>query len=194
MKRDPNLQAARNILWAQWIFINLLGWFGGILLTGLVVSVFGRELALSTWWGIGLVGLVVGWVQWGLLRRTTPVPRLQWVAASGVGMALGQTLSQAAVQLLPGLARASGGNLFAALLVGLLIGLIFGICLGFVQRLVLRDNGWLAVNLVGWAVAIATTGLMGSPAMGDVARLLLAVLAAVFASLFTGLWLRETLT
>jgi hypothetical protein len=120
-------------LWIEWVGATAIGWLmGGLLLP---------ELALF------LVGLVMGILQWVVLRQYLRRAGW-WILASAVGWSGGWAIA---------LALAPQG-------IGILTEPLLGAAIGTLQWLVLRRQlhqagWWIVVSSLGWTIAL--TGLAG---------------------------------
>lgn len=182
---QQRLRSARNLIWIQWLIHNGLGWLLGTLFVSIVASAFSGNFIPATWWGIGLIGLIVGQAQWLLLRGYGQFPRGIWLATTAVGLALGQSLANFTVALLVPTVVSS------AVLLGLLMGLLLGLGLGGLQSLVTRQPIWIVLNMAGWAAGIMTTVQFSAASGGEFQRYILLLISAFIASGITGLWVRR---
>jgi hypothetical protein len=126
------------ILWLQWVMLTTLGWIlGGVVFPEL---------------GLLVGGVVLGILQWAVLRQQLRQAGW-WIAASGVGWALGWAM---AIILLPPE-------------LGVLAGPLIGLTVGSLQWLVLRREvrragWWLVVSPLAWTAGLS--GLLGMLLVG----------------------------
>jgi hypothetical protein len=118
----------------DWVFHGGAGWALGFALGLLVIQTVGRN-PLGVVLGYALFGLIIGGLQWPMLRREIPHVTA-WVLASIVGWALGAYLGGAALNLL-----AAGGAVSQVLsstvisgITGLAAGAITGLALVWIVR------------------------------------------------------------
>lgn len=189
MANEQFLKEARWVLHLQWAAFNILAWLAGIVFVGLI---FQRELnnALS----LAVVGLFLGVGQGLVLRGRLGLSLLAWVGLTGVGAALGQSVSQLLVTTLGGAALEQMiTRLIGAMVLGSTLGTVFGVCLGGVQwlwlrRLVPQAQAWVLISLLGWAAG------MGLSAALPLGPLMASMTSVVVSSLITGVWVRQLLT
>jgi hypothetical protein len=128
-------------LWLQWLAVTTLGWvLAGVLLP---------EFALAA------AGLVIGSLQWVVLRQRVPQAGW-WVPASAVGWAAGWAI---VIALDPQE-------------IGFLTGTLLGATMGalqwlFLQRHFHRAGWWIVVSALGWTAGL--TLLTGPLLVGAVA-------------------------
>lgn len=117
--------------------------------------------------GAALYGVVLGALQWRVVRERLPIPRRRWVGASVIPALIAWTavVVPAAVD-----ADTSGEDLRVAYFLAVSQALALGPLVGFAQARALRPytrrwKWWIAANLVSWlivdalfAVASALTG------------------------------------
>ncbi len=188
MANEQFLREARWVLHLQWAAFNTLAWLAGVVLVGLI---FQRELnnALS----LAVLGLFLGVGQGLILRGRLSLTLWGWVALTGVGAALGQSLSQLLVTALGGAALEDMiASLVGAIVLGSTLGTIFGLCLGGVQWLWLRRftslaQAWILISILGWAAG------MGLAAALPLGPLTASMTSVVVSSLVTGAWVRQLL-
>jgi len=138
---DPRRLTFDWTLWIQWLLVTALGWvLGGVLLPG---------LALVT------VGLVIGVLQWVVLRQRLPGAGW-WIVASTAGWAGGWAI--VITQVPPEF--------------GFLTGAVLGAAMGITQWLFLRlhfhqAGWWIAVSTLGWTAGL--TLLTGPLLVGAIA-------------------------
>src|SRR5512144_2993253 len=107
--------------------------------------------------GAALYAVVLGFLQWRVLRQRIALPRRRWVVAC-----LGPALLAWLAIVLPSVTHtaASGGGVQAAYLLAVSQALAFGPLLGLSQAFVLRPYTsrwawWIAANVVSWLVVDA---------------------------------------
>ena len=128
-------------LWLQWLAVTALGWLlGGVLLP---------DPALV------MAGLVIGLLQWVVLRQRLPHPGW-WILASAVGWAGGWTVVITLAP--PGF--------------GILTATVLGAAMGTTQWLFLRGHfhragWWIVISALGWTAGLAL--LTGPLLVGAVA-------------------------
>ena len=128
-------------LWTQWLMVTALGWvLGGFLLPELTLVV---------------AGLVIGGLQWVVLRQRVPQTGW-WILASAAGWAGGWAI---VITLVPPE-------------FGFLTGIVLGAAMGTLQWLFLRQHfhqagWWIAVSALGWTAGL--TLLTGPLLVGAVA-------------------------
>ena len=149
-------------IWPYWVLACTVGWMVSEVLFGAV-----RSATTGTTYetiggiiGLAAVGVVIGTVQWLVLRRQ--VCRAgQWTRVSTAGVAAGVVVSQwldlLDIYIVPGVE-----------LDELLAGAAFGMVVGVAQRLVLREwvkgaSLWIPANIVGGAVSFFVGGLIATP-------------------------------
>ncbi len=118
----------------DWVLHGGAGWALGFALGLLVIQAMGRN-PLGAVLGYALFGLIVGALQWPMLRREIPHVTA-WVIASIIGWALGAYLGGAALNVL-----AAGGEVSPVLsstviagVTGLVAGAITGLALVWLVR------------------------------------------------------------
>lgn len=174
--------ASERTLWGRWVAANTLAemiglggslavgtlYFSALDSMGVAGAVAGAVLAVLM--GTFLEGVLVGWMQWRVLRGPLPALRWQsWMLATAIGAGLawvmGMTPSTIMVLAAPApdpAAAAEAPQISAALtyLLAAALGLAAGPVLGGAQALLLRryvrGAGW-------WAAANAAAWLVGMP-------------------------------
>jgi NhaP-type Na+/H+ or K+/H+ antiporter len=118
----------------DWVLTGGAGWAVGFALGLFVIQAIGGN-PLGALLGYLLFGLIIGGLQWPVLRREIP-NALAWVAASMVGWALGGYLSEAVLSGLAGSAEVSQvvSSLVIAMVTGLVAGAITGLALVWIVR------------------------------------------------------------
>ncbi|MEP7359093.1 MAG: hypothetical protein ABI847_17715 [Anaerolineales bacterium] len=118
----------------DWVLHGGAGWALGFALGLLVIEALGRN-PLGALLGYVLFGLIVGGLQWPMLRREIPHVAT-WVLASGLGWALGAYLGRGGLNLL-----AAGGEVSPVVasaviagLTGLVAGAVTGLALVWIVR------------------------------------------------------------
>lgn len=146
MQAPDKLDALHQwILWLSWIVLNSIGWSIGALFANMVVTtVLGGGSFAAAVLGGGIVGLVLGSLQWLLVRQLARNSGW-WVLATALGMAIGSPLGTLTMTILmqmnhPILAVPSGSAAIA---------MVFG----FAQSLVLRKHFnkasmWIIVSIL----------------------------------------------
>lgn len=160
-------------LWRQWVAANslaeLVGLGGSALLgvalvqlvgdTAVAVVLLALVMILA---GTFLEGVIVGWLQWRVLRRPFPtLLRLSWVRATAVGAAIAWTLGMLPSTFM-GLSAETTNTpppeVSNALVYGLaaIMGLVLGPILAIPQWTVLRHyvrqaGWWIPANSLAWA-------------------------------------------
>jgi hypothetical protein len=138
---DPRIQTFDWVLWLKWVVANTLAWVLAAALLG--------DLAMAAG------GLVIGSLQWVILRKRLPQAGW-WVVASAAGWAMGWAI---VIALVPPE-------------FGVLTGTALGAALGTTQWLFLRRHfhragWWLVVSPLGWTAGM--TLLTGPLLVGAVA-------------------------
>ena len=128
-------------VWIQWLAVTAFGWILGAVLLPALAPVVG--------------GLVVGSLQWVVLRQRLPQAGW-WVLASAAGWVLGWALVAALVP--PEL--------------GFLTGIVLGAAMGILQWLFLRRQfyragWWIAISVLAWTAGLSL--LTGPLLVGAVA-------------------------
>ena len=148
------MQEQITISWRFWLFWGLafLAFpIGGLLATAIVGPVTNMMRGLLAG---AITGVVLGSIQWFVLKGAMPVSMLGWVAATGAGMAIGLGSS---VGLLG--SEMSGNNLLWR---AVITGLCIGIAQWFIFRNILPQSFiWIAVIALGWAAGWFVTRSAG---------------------------------
>jgi hypothetical protein len=118
----------------EWVLQNGAGWALGFALGLLVIQAMGKN-PLGAVLGYALFGLIVGALQWPMLRREVPHVTA-WVIASVIGWALGAYLGGAALNVLAAGGEVSQGLESAVIsgVTGLVAGAITGLALVWIAR------------------------------------------------------------
>lgn len=158
-------------LFRQWVFCNAIAFTVILatvyLLAGLSLDVT-RQAAghivatlLIALAGASLYGVVLGSLQWRVLRQRITIPRRRWINSC-----LGPGLLAWLLVVLPSVTHAatSGGNVQAAYLLAVSQALALGPLLGLSQALALRPYTrrwawWIAANIVSWLIVDAAVYL-----------------------------------
>lgn len=119
---------------ADWLVNGGLGWALGFALGLWVIDAIGGS-PLGTLVGYLLFGLIIGALQWPVLRREIP-NALPWVIASMVGWALGGYLGRAVLTMMAGGGEVSQvvSSAVVAVVTGLVAGAITGMALVWIVR------------------------------------------------------------
>ncbi len=185
---EPSLANLPNN-WLRWVLAN----GAAVILAILAVLPLAVNLAYAhqpawlrgTLAGAAL-GLVLGSVQWWLLRRPLTL-NWRWIGYSVIGGALGLAIGMAVAEYLS--LATLGATIsrhrepvfaVAAALGAATSGLCFGLLLGGGQWLLLRRQvvgarWWIVANVIGWAMGLGLAALFAS--IGVIGWLLLAGLA-----------------
>ena len=168
----PNGWSAR--LYWQWVLYNSVA-FVVVLTAVVVLSWIGADLlhlnAANRNWvlallvataGAGLFGVVLGALQWRVIRQRVPMPRERWIKAN-VGPALLGWL----FVIIPAVTGAadSGTSVSGAYLLAASQTLALGPLLGLSQAMVLRGYTrrwawWIAANIISWLIVDAVFYLL----------------------------------
>lgn len=165
------LDRSSRTLWFHWALASALGWAGGTGLLLLLLDMGSRERSAV---GLAACGLVVGLVQWVVLRRQ--IPRAGWwVVSSALGIAAAALLTygllRAAAYVSSALLEVQLGLLgepsAPSLLLGTAAGAFFGAAAGYGQTwglpgYVRRDNPWAIATAAGAALDGLLLGLLFS--------------------------------
>ena len=155
-------------LWRLWALYTALGYTVILVVVSVVtslgldvtrVAVDNRTLGTMLIATVGalLYGVVLGGLQWRVLRERLPIPRRRWVQACVVPA----LVVWAAVVVPAGIAaNSSGDDLRVAYLLALSQALALGPLIGFAQAKALqpytrRWRSWIAANLVSWLIVEA---------------------------------------
>jgi len=118
----------------DWVFHGGAGWALGFALGLVVIEALGKN-PLGALLGYVLFGLIIGALQWPMLRREIPHVAT-WVIASSLGWALGAYLGRAALNIL-----AAGGEVSPVVttavisgVTGLVAGAVTGLALVWIVR------------------------------------------------------------
>jgi hypothetical protein len=137
-------------LWLSWALATGAGMALGYLPAALLVNVL--DLGLARVIVPLLVGFLVGFAQWLVLRRYMTDSQ-DWILAGGAGWAVGYALGLAIIQLL---ANSPFGTWLGYILFGILIGLVQWPVL---RREIPRASTWVLASVVGWTVGAAVSYL-----------------------------------
>ncbi len=125
-----------------WMLAFLAFPIGGILANALVGPITTTVQAVLAG---AITGVVVGLIQWLVLRGPIPLSIVGWCLASGAGMAIGLGLSVALLG-----SETDGNNLlWRAAITGLSIGIAQWILL---QNILPQSAIWIAVITLGWVI------------------------------------------
>jgi hypothetical protein len=191
-------------IWRQWVAANSLAelaGLGGSALVGAAVYQVVGDTAVGTFLlalvmilaGTFLEGVLVGLLQWRVLRRAFPTMlRLSWVRATAVGAAIAWTLGMIPSTLMSLTAETSSTpppEINNTMVYGLaaIMGLVLGPILAIPQWTVLRHHvrqagWWIPANSLAWAcgmvvVFIGTSAIPPEGITPGVGLVLLATLA-----------------
>ena len=130
-------------IWIQWVFATTVGWAFGL--------VFGGEIG---------IGVVVGLVQWLVIRRYFSEAGW-WILASGVGWFVGWVLISSGAIVPP------GGGVVNTMIAGGVFGLTMGVAQWFVlRRWVQLASVWILLSIPGWTIGLF--GIIGPVLVGVV--------------------------
>jgi hypothetical protein len=132
-------------LWLGWTLATTGGMLIGFLLTIPLVNLL--DLGFARVIVPIVVGLLIGFSQWMVLRRYLTTSA-DWVLAGGTAWAVGYALGLLLIQ-----------NLSGTFLAGISAYIIFGAIVALVQWPMLRREipsllTWLVVNILGWAAGL----------------------------------------
>jgi hypothetical protein len=118
----------------DWIWNGGAGWAVGFAFGLVAIQVLSGSF-LGAVAGFILFGIIIGLIQWPVLRREIP-SALPWVAASVAGWALGALASQWVLNLLPngGTISQAASTTITALMTGLVAGAVTGLALIYIAR------------------------------------------------------------
>ncbi len=156
-------------LYWQWILYNSVA-FVVVLTAVVVLSWIGADVlhlsAANRSWVLALLvatagallfGVVLGALQWEIIRRRVPVPRKRWIVAN-----VGPSLVGWLFVIIPAVTSAqnSGTSVSGAYLLAASQTLALGPLLGLSQAGVLRDYTrrwawWIAANIISWIIVDA---------------------------------------
>ena len=142
---QPSSPLAEWGLWFQWVLATTLGWMLGQIFFG----------------DIG-IGIVVGLLQWWVLRGIIPEQAGWWIWASTIGWLIGWLMF--ATDILP--PPEVGIN--AGLVGGAAVGVIMGTAqwLFVFRKLFDLSIWWIPISVAGWSVALS--GALGWTVTGTV--------------------------
>jgi len=161
-------------LYWQWILYNSVA-FVVVLTAVVVLSWIGADVlhlsAANRSWllallvataGALLFGVVLGALQWQVIRQRVPVPRKRWIVAN-----VGPSLVGWLFVIIPAVtsAQESGTSVSGAYLLAASQTLALGPLLGLSQAGVLRDYTrrwawWIAANIISWIIVDAVFYLL----------------------------------
>jgi hypothetical protein len=156
-------------LYWQWILYNSVA-FVVVLTAVVVLSWIGADVlhlsAANRGWVLALLvatagallfGIVLGALQWQVIRQRVPVPRKRWIVAN-----VGPSLVGWLFVIIPAVTSAqdSGTSVSGAYLLAASQTLALGPLLGLSQAGVLRDYTrrwawWIAANIISWIIVDA---------------------------------------
>jgi hypothetical protein len=151
-------------LFREWVLYNAIAFtiiLGTVyLLAGTSLDVTRQAVGhlvatlLIALFGALLYAIVLGTLQWRVLRQRITIPRRRWI-----GVCVGPGLLAWLVTVLPSVTHAAsaGGDVQAAYLLAVSQALAYGPLLGFSQAFALRPYTrrwawWIAANVVSWLV------------------------------------------
>lgn len=156
----------------RWIVANAAAEFVGLGLS--VAAGYLLFQQASTWiiffgmitFGIFLEGIVVGWLQWIVLKtKLSGLTAQAWIGATAFGAGIAWTLGMLPSSLMDSVAAQDGDGAMAEpnalflYVMALVMGAVLGPILGCAQAFVLRHHvnhpyRWLPANAVAWAVGM----------------------------------------
>jgi serine/threonine-protein kinase len=133
-----------TISWRFWLFWALA--FLGFPIGGFIANLIVGPVATALRAGIAgaIVGVVLGLIQWFVLRAQIPMP-FWWIIATSAGMALGLAISVALLG-----SEVSGNSLLGR---AVITGVIVGAAQWLVLRQILPQSWiWIVVVALGWGI------------------------------------------
>jgi len=167
--------------------VALIAWLGANVLDLAVANRHRLEALLVATIGALMFGVVLGSLQWLVVRERAPVPRRQWIVAN-VGPALVGWL----LVIMPAVIKAENThqNVGTAYMLAASQTIALGPLLGLSQALVLRRYTrrwawWIGANLVSWLTVTAVVAVLPhhfnplnfSQGSGQIAQLYLMLIA-----------------